>query len=417
MPTLVAEATKTEDGQEFPASDYAYVPDPDRPSTWKLRLTSRPGGPPDPRIVGMAVAALGPGFRGNRVEIPPEDLPAVKRRVRAAWLRAHPDKGPDDLPDVLRESDAVVTVESTPVLLSEATVQRLAERPSATVRLISPGWGSSGYYSREVLQKAANRFRPGTLMFVNHPTDREEQERPEGDLRDLAGVLVTSARWQDDPEPGLYAEVKMLPPYRDLLREAAPYIGVSIRARGKAREGEADGRKGTIIEAIEDVLSVDWVTVPGRGGKVVDLYEAARRVEESETMEDDMPDTIELQEALSAAEAERDALRAEVERLRDELRAVKVEQAVAQEVAALTGLPEAARKRIAEAVVAAKPEPDKVAEAVAEAAKREVEYLREVGVVPGEPAEAGEPQDVDLVRTFMGLGMSESAARIAAGVD
>lgn len=95
---------KTEGGETFPASDYAYVPDKNKPSTWKLRLTSTPGGDPDPRIVGAAVAALGAGYRGNKVEIPAADKPAVIGRVRAAWHKANPDKDPAELPDVLRKN-------------------------------------------------------------------------------------------------------------------------------------------------------------------------------------------------------------------------------------------------------------------------------------------------------------------------
>lgn len=96
---------KTEDGIEFPASDYAYVPDPDSPSTWKLRLTSTPGGEPDARIVGAAVAALGKGHRGNKVEIPESDLPSVISRVKSAWLKANPEKSNDDLPEILKKSE------------------------------------------------------------------------------------------------------------------------------------------------------------------------------------------------------------------------------------------------------------------------------------------------------------------------
>lgn len=80
---------KTENGVEYPASDFAYVPDPSAPSSWKLRLTSTPGGDPDARIVGAAIAALGEGFRGNKVEIPSEDLDAVKAKVRSAWKHIH----------------------------------------------------------------------------------------------------------------------------------------------------------------------------------------------------------------------------------------------------------------------------------------------------------------------------------------
>lgn len=97
-------ATKREDGKDFPASDYAYVPDREAPSTWKLRLTSTPGGEPDPAIVAAAAAALGPGFRGNRVEIPADARAAVVARVRAAWRKAYPDMSEEDMPTALKKS-------------------------------------------------------------------------------------------------------------------------------------------------------------------------------------------------------------------------------------------------------------------------------------------------------------------------
>lgn len=93
---------KSEDGQEYPAEAYAYVPDPEQPSTWKLRLWESPEAKETAAQVGRAVAALGPGFRGNRVDIPAKDLPGVKRRVVEAWRRTHPDAKEDDMPEVLK---------------------------------------------------------------------------------------------------------------------------------------------------------------------------------------------------------------------------------------------------------------------------------------------------------------------------
>jgi len=84
------------DGKVFPKSDFAYTPS-DNTSEWKLRLTSTPGGKPDPAIVGAAVAALGKGFRGKKVQIPASALAGVKAKVRAAWHKANPDKGGDVL--------------------------------------------------------------------------------------------------------------------------------------------------------------------------------------------------------------------------------------------------------------------------------------------------------------------------------
>jgi len=98
-------ATKREDGEDFPAAAFAYVPDPESPSTWKLRLWDSLDEKETVAQVSRAVAALSPsGFRGNRVQIPAEDLASVKAKVRAAWRRVN---GPDrELPAILKRDDS-----------------------------------------------------------------------------------------------------------------------------------------------------------------------------------------------------------------------------------------------------------------------------------------------------------------------
>jgi hypothetical protein len=98
-----ADVTKTEDDSDFPAAAYAYVPDAEKPSTWKLRLWEDPDTKETAKQVGMALAALSPGgFRGKKVAVPAEALPAVKRKIFAAWKKVH---GADDkVPEVLQES-------------------------------------------------------------------------------------------------------------------------------------------------------------------------------------------------------------------------------------------------------------------------------------------------------------------------
>jgi len=113
-------ATKREGGKDYPAGDFAYVPDSTKPSTWKLRLTSTPGGDPDPRIVGAAAAALGPGYRGQKVDVPAADLAAVKRKVAAAWRKANPDKKREDMPAVLKKSADDWTAEEVDEVLAKA---------------------------------------------------------------------------------------------------------------------------------------------------------------------------------------------------------------------------------------------------------------------------------------------------------
>lgn len=147
------------------------------------------------------------------------------------------------------------------------------------VKLISPGWGSSGYYSAEMLERDGPKvFAAGTKMYWDHPTSTEAAERPERSLRDLAGELVTSAHWDaaHADGPGLYADAKVFSPFRESLDQLAPHIGVSIRASGTAVQGEAEGRTGPVIDALLAAMSVDFVTEAGRGGRVLELFEAAR---------------------------------------------------------------------------------------------------------------------------------------------
>ncbi len=58
-----------------------------------------------------------------------------------------------------------------------------------------------------------------------------------------------------------------------LLKKAAPVIVVSHYVLGKAKQDEAVGGAGTIIEKIGDVISVDLVTVPGAKGSNGAMFE------------------------------------------------------------------------------------------------------------------------------------------------
>ena len=94
---------KTENGKQYPAEAFAYVPDPDKPSTWKLRLWE--DDKPTAAQVGRAIAALGEGFRGQKVQIPEADLPAVRAKVRAAYRATHED---EELPEALKSVDGYI---------------------------------------------------------------------------------------------------------------------------------------------------------------------------------------------------------------------------------------------------------------------------------------------------------------------
>lgn len=90
-------ATKTEGSDKLTAKDYAYTPDKEKVSTWKLRID-------DANHVRAAVAALGKGFRGQKVEIPSADRDAVIKRVRTAYKKFYPA---NELPEIIKSVDGI----------------------------------------------------------------------------------------------------------------------------------------------------------------------------------------------------------------------------------------------------------------------------------------------------------------------
>lgn len=163
------------------------------------------------------------------------------------------------------------------VTISEAGAAAAKETGRLPIQFISPGWGSSGYYSPEVIAEAAeSRFIPaGTHMYADHPTDSEDAERPGRSIKDLMAVVVEDAHLS--PDGALVGEADVVPAWRPLLETVRDHIGVSIR--GSATdivEGEAEGRRGRIVEGLmAPCTSVDFVTRAGRGGKVLQVMESA----------------------------------------------------------------------------------------------------------------------------------------------
>lgn len=171
-------------------------------------------------------------------------------------------------------------IETTP--LSEAGGS-LSTTGRMKVHAITAGLGSSGYYSPEVIEAAATDglIAKGTPLFLDHPSASDRHERPERSVKDIAAVFTEAATYDPDAQ-ALVGEIQVFAPYRDLLTEMAPYIGLSISGSATdVTEGEHDGRRVPIIEGLAAIDSVDWVTRAGRGGKVVELIESARFINEA----------------------------------------------------------------------------------------------------------------------------------------
>lgn len=102
---LTKAETKMEDGVSYPAKDFAYVPDAEKPSTWKLRLAEgKPGNITKAQLGRAAAAFSSGGFRGNKVRLPSSDVAKVKARIKNEYKKLGVKQ--DELPDSLKEQDS-----------------------------------------------------------------------------------------------------------------------------------------------------------------------------------------------------------------------------------------------------------------------------------------------------------------------
>lgn len=214
------------------------------------------------------------------------------------------------------------------------------------VTIITPGKGSSGEYPPETIKKLAESpiWDSPVHMYMNHATGSERASRPEGDIRELAGVI--DGRPVVDDSGALVGRAKIFPEYRDFIRERAPYIGVSINASGIIAPG-----KDRVIQEITQVDSVDFVTKPGRGGKITAVLESSREVDGmanniveadgvpvakpapapvQDAPKAESPEVTELKKQVEGLKAERDELKAKVEELEAESAKKDAEAVVAE---------------------------------------------------------------------------------------
>ncbi|EMQ98352.1 hypothetical protein [Paeniglutamicibacter gangotriensis] len=173
-------------------------------------------------------------------------------------------------------------------LIKEAATATAVELSGSRqlIALITPGWGSSGYYSAEVLEQAAydRVFPKGTRQHIDHDGEMARFEQPVGSITTLAAALAEDARWDPNyvhPKTGekgaLLAESNIFPRWRADLAAMKDAIGNSIVASAIMSEGEVEGRKGMIVEKLlpSTLNRVDYVTAEGRGGHISAVLESA----------------------------------------------------------------------------------------------------------------------------------------------
>ncbi|MFA5415476.1 MAG: hypothetical protein WC295_08280 [Methanoregula sp.] len=149
------------------------------------------------------------------------------------------------------------------------------------VHIISPGWGSSGYYSEKVLKKACESgvYPVGMHMHIDHPTRTAAKEQPARTIKGespLAAILTKPGQYLSEgwDGPGVYAQARVLPQFVEDIKAMDGHIGISHYVSGNSEMGEVAGKKGPIIVELlaDDLNTVDFVTVPGAGGHYRTLF-------------------------------------------------------------------------------------------------------------------------------------------------
>ena len=411
------EVVKTEDGVKFPSEAYAYVPDKEKPSEWRLRLWEDSQKKVTRKQLGAAAAALSPGgFRGQKVDIPSADLPTVKRTIRSAYRGL--DVADEEMPRWVREAETRELLADY-VPLTEAKF----DKGNALITVIKPGFNATKqrYYPSEVLKRDFGIFE-GVKMYADHPTETDEQQRPERSIRDWIGTLTKVNVREDGSiigqativEPWMQEKLAILRD-KDMLSE----MGVSINAVGSASNAEIQGVKTKMVERLIRARSVDFVTEAGAGGGVslyesvdphtdIDLVDLAelkdRRADlvvliESEVkseIQKEVKRKMELEERVQELEGQVETLTTERDELQGKITEAEKAKAKAEAQAAIkeavdkAELPDAARERILERFKDAE-----TADGVEEAIRAEEDYiakLTEAGKVRNLGATTPDPE-------------------------
>jgi HK97 family phage prohead protease len=129
--TALKAAMRSESDGKHPSSHYLVVEDPEKPSTWHLRVRDV-NGDPDHRLMGAAWAALHGGYRGNRYEGP--DKQEAIRKLRALYEQEDMEPPGESALDLLETGYFVVADDGThiPVFKDAPATGQAAAKDSET---------------------------------------------------------------------------------------------------------------------------------------------------------------------------------------------------------------------------------------------------------------------------------------------
>jgi len=144
-------------------------------------------------------------------------------------------------------------------------------------RLIEAGISKNNrYYAPEVLEQSVSKF-DNVKCFTDHVINTNGLPRS---VKDLVGWFENPV-WNHETKSIESTFVALSEsPIVGILKEAfdknkPDLLGLSICAIATAKPKLVEGKKVYAIESIDEVLSVDVVTEPAAGGKLLKLYESA----------------------------------------------------------------------------------------------------------------------------------------------
>jgi hypothetical protein len=194
-----------------------------------------------------------------------------------------PEADPDTAPAPVAEAHIDATAKPEDVTFREASydtqVVTLAEasplfdKDTRTVWVtpIKPGWGNArdnNFYPVDTLKEATVSGKFNHLkMFKDHPRKSDEKDLPERSV-DRWFATTREAVWDEaKQQPRVPIKVHEDSDFRR-MEEAPEQVAFSVLGGGRARAGSVEGKAGKIIESIEKLRSVDWVTEAGAGGAI-----------------------------------------------------------------------------------------------------------------------------------------------------
>jgi hypothetical protein len=194
-------------------------------------------------------------------------------------------------------------ISESAVMLGLAEGEDRTEDGTVLLHLMRPCLGKGRgrhIYEADMLQHHADSGHFNDWpMFVDHesPAARKKAEGLPRSLRDVGGRVVRT--WWDptveaDTSKGfgkgaVVAEAKPVPWVHELIEHDPKLVNVSLNTFATGvRPKSVGGRPAYVVEGFADKGSADWVTLPGAGGRVVQLLEAAIEQADDDTTPDEL---------------------------------------------------------------------------------------------------------------------------------